>query len=91
MPLWVDAAGRPVALPATGTADAVVVGALTALLGSAAIAAAVWLTAAAAARQRSRRLAAEWAAAEPLWSGRGITGGAGAPGAERRRRGRRAR
>jgi hypothetical protein len=90
VPLWVDAAGRPVAPPATGTADAVVVGGLIVLLGGAAIAAAVWLTAAAAARQRSRRLAAEWAAAEPLWSGRRIRDGADAPGAVRRRRGRRA-
>ncbi|MCE3555664.1 hypothetical protein LWC33_29990 [Pseudonocardia sp. RS11V-5] len=92
VPIWVDTAGRPVLPPVTGTAEAVLVGALTALLGGAVIAASLGLTALAAARQRSRRLAVEWAATEPLWSGRAvadITDGAGGPGEGKRRRGRR--
>jgi hypothetical protein len=94
VPIWVDAAGRPVPPPVTGAADALVAGALTALLGGAVIAAALGLTTVAAARQRSRRLAAEWAATEPLWSGRAVTDvrdGAGGPAGEKRRRGRRGR
>jgi hypothetical protein len=89
VPIWVDATGRPVPPPSTGAADAVLAGALTALIGGTVIAAALVLTAVAAARRRSRRLAAEWAATEPRWSGRTVTDGAGGPGGERRRRGRR--
>ncbi|MEQ3554196.1 hypothetical protein WIS52_27330 [Pseudonocardia nematodicida] len=69
--IWTDGGGAPVRVPIEATTAGLSAASLVLLLGAAALLGArVWTTTVEAERDR-HALAAEWAAVEPLWSGRG--------------------